>query len=82
MPRMDITEAPEIATSSKWVVIVQDKKSTYRYELLDSGVANVFKSVDDLTPKYQIKDGICSCPAAYHSKVCKHVKTVQRSLAG
>ena len=81
MPRMDIQDAgPE--TQNKWVVIVKDGKSTYWYHLLDNGEAHVLKSEDALTPTYIIKDCICSCPAAFHSKLCKHIKTVTHLAVG
>ena len=82
MPRIDIQDIPDMAVDHQWVVIVKDKKATYKYLLLDSGIAHVFKSEDAIEPAYEIKDGICSCPAAYHSKLCKHVKTVQRMVVG
>lgn len=80
MPRVDIADEPA-SEGSKWVVYVKEGKSEYWYHLLDNGVAHVFKSSDALTPAYDIRDGICSCKAALHSKVCKHVKTVQHLAA-
>lgn len=86
MPRVDISELPDLEEPSggRWMVgPVKLGKSDYWFELLDSGVARVRKSPDALTPAtYEIQDGICSCPAALHSKVCKHVKTVQHLAAG
>lgn len=80
MPRSDLSTQPS-SVGGKWVVHVKDGKSQYWYHLLDNGVALVMKSADALTPAYEIRDGICSCPAAIHSKLCKHVKTAQH-LAG
>lgn len=82
MPRVDLSTAVFPANASKWVVRVSNGKANYRYELLDGGTVNVFKSEDALTPTYVIKRGICSCPAAMHGKRCKHVSTVHYEPAG
>lgn len=81
MPRMDIAdspaETPVEGTEMCWVVDVpMGKGQTYRYELFADGRARVYKSPLAAQPSYDVVDGICSCPAGYHSKECKHIKAI------
>ena len=81
MPRMDITTMlappePEPDSEMAWAVDIPMGKQTYRYEFLVSGTARIYKTLTATDPAYTIKDGICSCPAAMHSKACKHIKPV------
>ena len=80
MPRMDITEAPDAPLEDAemcWVVDVpMGKGQVYRYELMLDGRARVYKSPLAAQPSYDIVSGICSCPAGYHSKECKHKKPI------
>lgn len=88
MPRMDITalrdeveDLPEDTVMAWMVDIPVGPKQTYRYEFLVNGTARIYKSVSQTHHSYEVKDGICSCPAAYHSKACKHVKPIVGFLA-
>jgi hypothetical protein len=77
---MDITEAPDTPVEGStlaWVVDVpMGKGQVYRYELMVDGRARIYKSPLASEPSYDIVDGICSCPAGYHSKECKHIKPI------
>lgn len=82
MPRMSITKVPEFASDGGllvWSILVpMGKNVVYRYELFPGGRALVYKSPTAPEPAYEIIDGICSCPAAYHSKECKHIRPLSR----